>query len=148
MKITANIRINAPMDTVFDVFTDLDKLTERVEGITKVEVLQQPSSMAVGTKWRETRVMFGKEATEEMWVTELTSNKNYVVEAESHGTHYRSEYIFEQNGDGVDVTMTFEGTPLTFSAKFLGIIFSFMAKSMKGMLEKDMMDLKKICEER
>ncbi|WP_231137820.1 hypothetical protein [Rhodococcus opacus] len=34
---------------------------------------------------RETRVLFGKSSTEEMWVTEIDPEKRTVVKASSHG---------------------------------------------------------------
>ena len=91
--------------------------------------------------------MFGKEADEIMWVTELNQNKNYVVLAESHGTKYRSEYTFEEVEGGVRVVMVFEGVPQTFVARILGAMFFFMKKSMEKMLYQDLLDLKKVCEE-
>lgn len=56
MKIADLITINAPIEKVFDVFTDLEKAPERVKGIAKLEILEGPLRIQVGTKWRETRV--------------------------------------------------------------------------------------------
>ena len=146
MRVAANIQIDAPLETVFKVFTDLDNLEENVEGIMEVEILKQPSQMAVGTKWKETRLFYNKEATEVMWVTELNHNKNYVVEAESGGTHYRSEYTFEQLSDAVRVSVVFVGKPLTLAAKILGVLFFFITKTLEKTLYQDMVDLKRVCE--
>lgn len=148
MKIGAQVTIQASMEDVFNAFSDLEHATERIEGIKKIEIIDPPAQMRLGTRWRETRVMFGKEATEVMWVTEFNSNRNYVVEAESHGTHYRSEYMFEEKGDGVLVKMTFEGTPLSLPAKLMGLLFIFFAKSTKKLLEQDMQDLKTFLEKK
>jgi uncharacterized membrane protein len=147
MKVQTDIIINTPIERVFNVFTDLEKLSERIDGIQSVEVLEKSPQMQVGTKWKETRVMFGKASSETMWVSELNKEKNYVVLAESHGTKYRSEYIFRNTPNGTSVKMTFEGIPVTFISKILGVIFSFMSGSMAKMLHKDMEDLKKVCEE-
>jgi uncharacterized membrane protein len=146
MQVESQITIKAPLGKVFEVFSDLSRAEERVEGIKKIEILNPPAQMQLGTKWEETRVMFGKEAKEIMWVTEVNQNKNYVVEAESHGTHYRSEYTFEETGDAVLVKMVFEGKPLSFAAKLMSFMFLFFAKSTKKLLEQDMADLKKVCE--
>ena len=146
MKIHSHIEINAPIEKVFDVFSDLNSLEDRVTGIQKVEILKGPTQMAVGTKWKETRVFMGKEATETMWVTELTRLGNYVVEAESHGTKYRSEYLFEQTANGTKVTVIFEATPMTFKAKLAYAISFLFAGKLKKLLYQDMVDLKKVCE--
>jgi hypothetical protein len=146
MKIEAQTTVNSTLDKVFNVFTDLERAEERIDGINKIEILNPPAIMQVGTKWRETRVMFGKEATEDMWVSQLNKNKNYVVEAESHGTHYRSEYTFKEVDDGILVNMTFEGIPLSVMSKLMSFMFIFFAKSTKKLLEKDMNDLKNFIE--
>ncbi len=146
MKIEAQTLIKSDIETVFDVFTDLEHAEERIQGIKNIEIIDPPAQMQVGTKWRETRVMFGKEADETMWVTELNPNKNYVVEAESHGTHYRSEYNFEETDEGILVKMSFEGIPLSFASKLMGFMFIFFAKSTKKLLEQDMKDLKQFIE--
>ena len=146
MKVAAEIDIQAPIEKVFSVFSDLNHTADRIQGIKSVEILSGPAQMAIGTKWKETRVMFGKEATETMWVTELTSPQKYVVEAKSHNMKYRSTYNFTPAADGTQVAMTFEGTPQTMGAKIINTIFSFMAGSTKKMLLQDMQDLKEVCE--
>jgi len=146
MKIQTEIIIHADIDQVFDTFRDLDIIEKHVQGITLLERLNGPAKMEVGTKWRETRVMFGKEATEVMWVTEMNKDKNYVVEAESRGTHYRSEYTFTQQADDVLVQLTFEGIPLTFGTKIMSALFFLFAGMTKKMLLKDMKSLKVLLE--
>ena len=148
MKINAQVTIRAELKDVFEAFSDLEKVEERISGIKKIEILNASAQMQVGTKWRETRVIFGKEATEEMWVTELMKNKSYVVEAESHGTHYRSTYTFKEAEDGILVKMIFEGTPLTFTSKLMSVMMIFFAGSTRKLLEKDMKDLKDLLEEK
>ena len=146
MKITDSISINAPIDRVFDVFTDLGKASERITGISKLEVLAGPALMQVGTKWRETRTMFGKEATEEMWVTELESNASYAVEAESHGTKYHSKYFFRQDGEATEVNMEFVGEPFSTGARLMYALAFLVAGSTKKAFHRDLEDLKAVSE--
>lgn len=146
MKVQTSISIKAPIEKVFDVYTDLGKAAERIQGIKDIKILEGSPRIEMGTKWRETRVMFGKEATEDMWVTGLTSNKQYIVEAESHGAHYTSTYAFEEVSEGVQVSMEFSSRPLTVSAKLLGVLFFLFAGATKKALHQDMEDLKKACE--
>ncbi|MDX1643977.1 MAG: SRPBCC family protein [Thermoanaerobaculia bacterium] len=146
MKITEEVSIEAPVDEVFAVFTDLDSAQRNVTGITAIEVLEGPPRLAVGTRWRETRPFFGKEATEEMWVTALDEKRRYVVEAESHGTKYRTEYIFASGDGSTRVEMTFEGRPVSPSAKLTsGLAFLFRG-SLRKALRRDLRDLKAVCE--
>lgn len=146
VKIQDSIIINADRKRVFEVFRDLDKAAANVGGITKVEVLAGPAQLNLGTKWRETRTMFGKEATEEMWVTAFEQDVSYVAEAESRGTHYRSEYRFTPQGSGTRVDLTFEGVPVSFGAKLTGVLGVLFAGGAKKALHKDLVDLKRACE--
>jgi len=148
MIVTAHTSIKAPIAEVFALFTDFNNLQRNVSAITKIEFLQGDGEAKVGMKWRETRVMFGKEATEEMWITGIEQDKSYTVESESHGTKYHSVYTFTDEGDGAtDVTMKFRGTPLTFTAKLMSLLFvAFKGAAVKA-LQKDMDDLKKILEQ-
>lgn len=141
-SIRAHCSIHAPVERVFEVFSDLEQVSARVQDIVSLEVLSE-GPMAVGTRWRETRKMFGKESTEEMWVTRFEPTNGYTVEAESHGSHYISTYVFASEGSETKVTLTFEGQALNFVAKLMSFIMGpMMKKTVKQCLEKDMTELK------
>ena len=76
--------IAAPPDRAFRIATDLENLAATVSGIDSVEVLTE-GPVGEGSRWRETRTMMGRPATEEMWVTAFEAPRRFVVEAESHG---------------------------------------------------------------
>ncbi len=104
--------VNAPAAVVWATITDMDAWTTVISGITSVERLDDGTTFDVGTSWRETRTMFGKEATEDMAVTELVEGESYVVEADSNGAHYRSVFTVEADGNDVStIRMTFAGEP-------------------------------------
>lgn len=104
--------VNAPAPVSWDVLTDIDHWTEVLTGITRVERLDEGSGFGLGTRWRETRTMYGREATEEMVVTAFDPPSRYVVEADSHGAAYRSEIRVEPDGTDVStIRMTFAATP-------------------------------------
>ena len=146
MKVVARVTIDAPVEKVFEVFTDFKNAEKRLKGVKAITFLEKDGKPEVGMKWRETRVMFGKEATEEMWITSITKNTGYVVEAESHGTKYRTEYTFTERDGVTEVTLEFAGTPVTFGAS-LGALLMFMFKgSVKKALRSDMDDLKRVIE--
>ena len=146
MKISSTVTINASISEVFNVFTDLSKALERISGISKLEILEGPAQMAIGTKWKETRTVFGKEATETMWVTELTKDASYSVDAESHGTKYSSTFTFSSLDGGTEVTWVFSGIPQTFGAKAMSLLAFMFKGATQKMLEADLQDLKKACE--
>lgn len=139
-------RIAAPIDTVWEVFTDLAGAADHIRGIDSIELLTS-GPMQLGTRWRETRTMYGREATEEMEVTAFEPPERYVVEAESHGANYRSEYRFRADGGATEVATTFAATPTGLFGRIMGVVMGrAMAKSVASALEDDLRDLKRVAE--
>ena len=145
MKAYAEINVKAPKEAIWSVICDIEHCDHNISGIQKVEVLEQPDSGVVGLKWRETRTMFGKEATEVMWITEAEEYSYYKTRAESHGSIYISRMGIIEQGDHCVLSMGFEGVALTFGAKIGNAIFSkMMAKSTEKALFVDLEDIKKV----
>ena len=145
MKVKTEIDIKAPIGKVHETFADIGNLAERVPGITKVEILSETSS-GEGVRWRETRTIFGKEATEEMEMTSQDIPNSYVVEAESHGNHYTTTLSFKENEDVTNVQVVFEGKPMSIGAKLmtpLGLVFKGATKKI---LLSDMQAIKSFLE--
>ena len=146
MNIRVSKHINAPINRTFDVFSDLTKAEERIEGITKLEILSETTS-GVGTRWRETRVMFGKEATEELESSVFQANKSYEVVAESRGVKYHTVYNFTERDGGTEVAMVFSGTPTTLMTRLMTPLGWLFQGATKKALEADMDQLKAVCEQ-
>ena len=145
MQIQITRQINAPIDRVYDVFTDLPRAADRISGIESVKVLTD-GPFEVGTRWQETRKMMGKLATETMWITAAEPNTSYTAEAESCGTHYTSTFTFEAVDGGTRVTMSFSGKPVTLIAKLLSPLGVLMTGTIKKMVAQDLADLAGVCE--
>ena len=144
--ITVSTNVSAPIDQVFEVYTDLEKAVERIPGLTALEILSE-GPFGEGTRWRETRLMFKKEATEEMWVTGFDPPKSYTVEAESHGMRYSTVFLFAPDGEGTKVTWAFSGTALTLGAKIMAPIFNVLMKgTMTRCMLRDLEALRDVCE--
>ncbi len=135
--------VAAPADRVWSVLTDLERSPEVISGVDSVERLDDGAGFAVGTRWRETRTMFGKEATEVMWVTAMDPGRDYVVEAESRGVHYRSELGVSPEGDAAcRLWMTFGATPLTLGGRIMGATIGLLFRgATRKMLAKDLDDI-------
>lgn len=146
MRIEVSRQINAPIERVFEVYTDLPNAADRISGIESIEVLTD-EPFAVGTRWKETRIMMGKAATEKMWITAVEPNKSYTAEAESCGTHYASTYTFEAIDGGTRVTMSFAGRPVKLWAWLMMPLGVLMVGSLKKMMAKDLDDLAAVCEQ-
>ena len=144
--ITVSTHVSAPIERVFEVYTELDKAVERIPDIVSLEVLSE-GPFGEGTRWRETRVMFKKEATEEMWVTGFDPPKSYTVDAESHGMHYSTLFSFTPDADGTKVSWTFSGTAQTLGTKIMSPIFNVLMKgTMKKCMLRDLEALRDVCE--
>ena len=145
-NITVSTHVSAPIERVFEVYTELDKAAERIPDIVALEVLSE-GPFGKGTRWRETRVLFKKEATEEMWVTGFDPPKSYTVEAESHGMHYSTLFSFAPEGDGTKVSWTFSGTAQTLGAKIMSPVLNVLMKgTMTKCMRGDLEALRDACE--
>ena len=138
--------IQAPVERVFEIFADIPGTGTRISAITRLEMLSE-GPIGRGTRWRETRVMFGREAVEVMWISEFDPPRSYSVEAENSGAKYLTRYDFISENGGTRVVLTFGAEAQTFFAKMMGkVFFKLMAKSVREALKKDMVELKEICE--
>ncbi|RAJ61815.1 polyketide cyclase/dehydrase/lipid transport protein [Streptomyces sp. Amel2xB2] len=142
-QVTVERRISAPAARVWEALTDIEGSPRVISGIERVEMLSD-GPFGKGTRWRETRSIFGKEATEEMWVTASEPQRRYVVESDSRGVHYTSEFALTPEGDDVTVVrLSFasetDKKSLTGTmGKFLGSIGS---KAVAKSLAKDLEDV-------
>jgi hypothetical protein len=140
--------IAAPAEAVFDRAADFEDSARTVEAIKRVEMLTE-GDVGVGTRFRETREMFGREATEELEVVEFERPRRYVLGAENHGARYLSEMVFEPLPEGgTRVRMTFEARPVTFLARIMAFLTKPMMKKMVDVCAKDLDDLARVCERR
>ncbi|MFT4710559.1 MAG: carbon monoxide dehydrogenase subunit G [Bacteroidia bacterium] len=147
MNLETQIEIDAPKEAVWAVITDFAHAADNIQGIQEVEILEQPVGSLVGLKWKETRVMFGKTATEVMWITEAVENAHYITRAESHGFIYISAMRVEDHGSGCLLTMAHDSQAQGFMGKVIGVPMGLVFKGMmKKVLLKDLTDIKAVVE--
>ncbi|MEE8154424.1 MAG: SRPBCC family protein [Phycisphaerales bacterium] len=144
--ITAGKHFNAPQDKVWEVMADLENAADRIQAIVKLEVLTD-GPVGQGTRFRETRIMFKKEATEEMEITAWNPPNSYTIEADGCGCHYTTVITCEGDGDGTKVTMSMSIVPLTTFGKIMGALTGWMMKGVGAKaFAKDLEDLKAFVE--
>lgn len=140
---------SAGCDQVWAVMTDLERSPEVISAIDAVQRLDPGTQFGVGTRWRETRNMFGRSATEEMAVTALTPGRSYTVEATSGGVHYVSELSVTPTDDGSRLRMTFSAAPTTTTARILsGTVGRLFRSATRTALGKDLADIAAAAEAR
>lgn len=155
MQLDIKIPVNATKEAIWDVISDYEHMVENISAITKVDILERPSSpdSLVGLKWTETRTMFGSEAVETMWVTQSEKPNYYETRAESHGAIYISRmYTASEVHSGVTtnyVGMKFNGQAESLCSKFMMTVMGWMfVGATKSALEKDLQDIKAIAEKK
>lgn len=135
MEIAVSTYCAAAPAAVFAVATDIEKWPQRISGISRVDLLTE-GPVAVGTRFRETRTMFGREAAEEMRVEALEPPSKFVLSAASRGSLYRVVHRFTPRGEGTEIEIVFGAEPRTFAAR----VFSVLGVLMKGALRKKLQD--------
>ncbi|MBV1911404.1 MAG: SRPBCC family protein [Kangiellaceae bacterium] len=147
MKMSVEVEIGAVKEKVWAAITDIENCEKMITGIVGLKVIDKPESGVVGLKWSETRVMFGKEAEETMWITDAVENEYYCTRAESHGSIYATKLSLQENNNVTVLSMTFTGTSDSAFVRMLTVVMGlFMKKSMIKMLQADLEDIKRFVE--
>ncbi|MEV4681454.1 SRPBCC family protein [Streptomyces kurssanovii] len=141
--------ILAPPGPVWEALTDIRGWEATLSGVERIEVLSE-GDFGVGTRWRETRRMLGKEATEEMYVTASEPPERYVVEADSQGTHYVSEFrLLTAGPETTTVRLTFRAEPSGGFTGLLAKVFGKLgARAVRKAIARDLDDVAAAVEHR
>ncbi len=142
-RIIVTRSINAPVDRVFMTVADIQRLSQALPHIVKVDFLSEIRS-GVGTRFRETRLMNGKESRTELEVTEFIVNDRVrLVAADSQGTIWDTVFAVKAENERTQLTMTMDAKAERWAAK----AFVFMIRGMiKRAVERDMDLVKAFCE--
>jgi uncharacterized membrane protein len=146
MKLTLKRTVDAPVTSVFQVYADFGNVAARVDGIQKIEMLTD-DPVGIGSRFRETRMMFGRESTEEMEITEFEPNKKYTVEAFSCGAHFQTIFRFRPDGNATHVDVELNTRNVSLFSKLMSPLGFLMAGPMKKMIMSDIDQLKSYCEQ-
>ncbi|MFI5932517.1 SRPBCC family protein [Actinoplanes sp. NPDC051494] len=139
--------VEAPVVTVWNVFTDLPRRRDWLSTVTHVEMLTRGPFRA-GTVWRETRTMAdGGEITEEFLVRECAVPERFIVTSPGIGADYRMSYTFTpviegRHRGGTMVTVVQDGNPTAPAGRLLALVFGGLAaRTVEGALRRDLDDL-------
>lgn len=145
MQVTLHRDVAATPERTFAAATSFPEAATFIRAITRIEMLTQ-GPVGVGTRFRETRKMFGREATEEFEILEFEPPRRFVMGCENHGCRYRSEFRFTPVSGGTRMEMDFRGEGLTFFTRLMGKLMAPLAKSMMKECSKDLEDIAKRAE--
>lgn len=141
-KLEVTHHSSASPAAVWQIMTDLDGAPTAITGIQSVHRLDAGTGFGVGTKWEETRTMFGREATETLEVTAVEEGRSYVVESDARGAHYRSALSVEPSGDGSRLAMSFEAEPEGLVSKvFASTLGKLFDGATRKAIKQDLADI-------
>lgn len=146
-RLTLNEQVAAPPDVVFAVASDLPRAAEHISGIERIEMLS-PGPVGVGTRWKETRTMFGRSATEELEVAAFDPPHGYTIASESCGAAFECRFSFQPSDGGTLVTLDLEYRPVSMFAKLMSPLSGMMIGSAEKAMRQDLADLKQAAESR
>ena len=143
MLVEAQITIDASRAAVWAAITDIENASEIISGIEKIEVLEKPANGLVGLKWRETRMLFGKPATVEKWITDAAENEFYKTKAEDGGFVFLTTKSLSESRGGITLTESHDSRPQGLAAKLMSVPMLLLFKGVvKKALLQDLKDIK------
>ena len=149
MLVQAHVSIDGSAAAIWAAITDIENAASSTRGIEKIEILERPVDGLVGLKWRETRILFGKPASADKWITRAVENESFETRAESDGFVFVTSTRIEPGSDGMRLISTHDSRPQTFGTRIMAIP---MALFFKGVARKailaDLDDIKSAVEKR
>ena len=146
---TSELFINAKPEAVWHAIADITNWNRWMPNLVKVEKLTS-GDFAAGTKWRETRKMFGKEASEVFEVIHAAPPHALSLRCDgSNGTTGKGVFNFDYSigpvPQGSVVCMTGN---IEMPGLLAGLMIRIFGGMMKKACEKDLHALKKYLEAR
>ena len=141
-NVTVTRRIDAPADAVFRTVAHVEQFSQALPHVLRVEFLSEVKS-GVGARFRETRMMMGREASTELEVTEYVENERVRIASEAGGALWDTVFTVAPDGEGTELKMVMDASPLTTGARMtLPLVMGAVRKA----VEQDMDSVKAFCE--
>ena len=95
VSFSSEVCISAEPELVFAAMTDVEQWRHWMQGLVSIQQLT-PGAFGVGTKWKETRMMYGRQASELFEVTSCVPARSLGLAVDgSKGTTGRGEFRFD-----------------------------------------------------
>jgi uncharacterized protein YndB with AHSA1/START domain len=144
--VTVATEIAAPIEHVFDVFTDVEHGAERVANIQKIEMLTV-GGVRLGTRWLETRALLGHQDTVEMELTAFEQNRTYTITHHKAGARIDAVFTFDPVDGGTRVQIEFILESHGLPPGALAPVRWAMASRVRDVIGQDLEDLKAFIEQ-
>jgi hypothetical protein len=144
MLVEEQVTISGSKSAVWAAITNIEHASEIIKGIDKIEVLEKPANGLVGLRWRETRMLFGKPATAEKWITDAAEEQCYKTRAEDGGFVFLTTMsIAESSNSSVTLASSHDSQPQTIVARLMSIPMGLLFKGVaKKAILQDLNDIK------
>jgi hypothetical protein len=148
MIVEAQVTINGSSKAaIWAAITNIENASKIISGIEHIEVLEKPASGLVGLRWRETRLLFGKPATVEKWITDAAENAFYTTRAEDGGFVFLSTMRISESSGRITLTSAHETKPQGIVAKVQSLPMGLFKGVVKKALVQDLNDYKSAVEQ-
>ena len=98
LKFSADLKVNRPIEKVFDWLTNADNQGKFDKSSLKMELLT-PGPWRTGSQFRELRDLGGRKSEVLSEVSELEPNRRFVIRSKT-GPDWLGIWIFEPEGTG------------------------------------------------
>ncbi len=139
-EVTRNIA--APVERVFAVASDIEQFSKAVPHITHVEMLSEQHT-GLGARFRETRLMKGREHTTELEVIEYLVNDRVRMVSDAGGTIWDTLFTVRPKGEGAELHVAMDARPHKLLAR---IVTPFIRGAVQKAIESDIDAIKAYCE--
>lgn len=141
-QFAANRTIDAPADRVFETVAHIENFQRAIPHITNVEFLTETHT-GIGTRFRETRLMRGRQVTTELEVTEYEPNQRVRLVSDAGGTVWDTVFtVRDTDGESV-VSLLMNARPYKLTARVMNPVISRMIRKA---IEDDLDGVKAYCE--
>ncbi|MQA25382.1 MAG: SRPBCC family protein [Micromonosporaceae bacterium] len=133
--------VRAPVERVWQVFTDLPARAEVMSTVDAVEILSD-GTFKVGAAWQETRTLRAGPVTEQLRVVSMERPHRCAIESHAADEDYRMEYEFTPRNGHTRMWVRFDASPQPLANRVLAAFFGGMvARVIEGALRQDLEDL-------
>jgi hypothetical protein len=142
MIVEAQVNINGSKAAIWAAITNIENASETISGIENIEVVEKPANGLVGLRWRETRMLFGKPATVEKWITDAAENEFYKTRAEDSGFVFLTTMRISEGSGGMTLTSCHETKPEGIVARLKSTPMFLFKGIIKKAILQDLNDIK------
>jgi polyketide cyclase/dehydrase/lipid transport protein len=147
MLVEAQVTINGSKAAIWAAITNIENAADIISGIENIEIVEKPANGLVGLRWQETRMLFGKPATVEKWITDAAENAFYKTRAEDNGFVFVSTMRISESSGGMTLTSAHETKPQGIVATLQSLPMVLFKGVVKKALVQDLNDYKSAVEQ-